>query len=295
VWTASLTAAGQGAVDSRERLGTSVLRAAPYAGPARVRAFHRALPAGVHALAVRVHGEGRGRVELVGGCPALRELRIGCDTRPRPVSFAAADPRLREYLGGVGAAAGMEVVVRSGDVAQLPEAAGAGRELVLFGAGGRQLPAAALSGIAHRHLAMSASVDYVLNGGGLGKLATAAGWLRLLSTVGIAVVCLSAGIGALTDFLRFGRELAPLSVLTSGGRLYGAVAGWSLLLPTALASLAGVGLAWWLAAPVRSVAPSDPLGLVSLTTGALVCALALTAWGAATARRAASGWRPVGD
>ncbi|MGA4800452.1 hypothetical protein [Streptomyces lavendulocolor] len=299
VWTASLTAAGQGAVDSRERLGTSVLRAAPYAGPARVRAFHRALPAGVHALAVRVQvqvrGEGRGRVELVGGCPALRELRIGCDTRPRPVSFAAADPRLREYLGGVGAAAGMEVVVRSGDLAQLPEAAGAGRELVLFGAGGGRLPAATLNGIAHRHLAMSASVDYVLNGGGLGKLATAAGWLRLLSTVGIAVVCLSAGIGALTDFLRFGRELAPLSVLTSGGRLYGAVAGWSLLLPTALASLAGVGLAWWLAAPVRSVAPSDPLGLVSLTSGALVCALALTAWGAATARRAASGWRPVGD
>ncbi|MFI0990825.1 hypothetical protein [Streptomyces exfoliatus] len=295
VWTASLTAAGQGALDSRERLGTSVLRVAPYAEHARVRAFHDALPAEVHALAVRVHAEGRGQVELVGDCPALRELHIACNARPQPISFATSEPRLREYLGGVGAAAGMEVVVRSGDVAHLPGAAGAGRELVLFGTGSQQLPLTTLNGIAHRHLAMTATVDYVLNGGGLGKLTTAAGWLRLLSTAGITIVCLSAGIGAISDFLRFGRELAPLSVITPGRRLYGAVAGWSLLLPTALASLAGVSLAWWLAAPVRSVAPSDPLGLVTLTSGALLCALALTVWGAATALRVATGWRPVGD
>ncbi|MFG3039936.1 hypothetical protein ACGFYZ_23875 [Streptomyces sp. NPDC048330] len=295
VWTASLTAAAQGAVDSRERLGTSVLRVAPYAGPDRVRAFQAALPSDVHALAVRVRTEGRGRVELVGDCPALREVRIACDTRPRPLTFGAAEPRLREYLGGVGAAGGMEVVVRAGDAARLPDVANSGRELVLFGADGRQLPLDTLSGIARRHLALSASVDYVLGGGGLGKLTTAARWLRLLSTVGIGVVCLGAGIGAMADFLRFGRELAPLSVVAPGGRLFGAVAGWSLLLPTALASLAGVGLAWWLAAPIRSLAPSDPLGLVSLTSGALVCALALTAWGAATALREATRWRPVGD
>ncbi|WP_030326435.1 hypothetical protein [Streptomyces flavochromogenes] len=295
VWTASLTAAGQGAVDSRERLGTSVLRVAPYAEPAKVQAFHDALPPEVHALAVQVHAEGKGQVELVGDCPALRELRISCNERPQPISFATSESRLREYLGGVGAADGMEVVVRSGDIAQLAAAADAGRELVLFGTGGQQLPLATLNGVAHRHLAMTARVDYVLNGGGLGKLTIAAGWLRLLSTAGITIVCLSAGIGAITDFLRFGRELAPLSVIAPGRRLYGAVAGWSLLLPAALASLAGVGLAWWLAAPVRSVAPSDPLGLASLTSGALVCALALTVWGAATALRAATGWRPGGD
>ncbi|MEU9918854.1 hypothetical protein [Streptomyces sp. NPDC051001] len=43
-----------------------------------------------------------------------------------------------------------------------------------------------------------------------------------------------ADVGQLTQFLRFGRELAPLSVLDGPRALLRSTAGPSLLLPTAL-------------------------------------------------------------
>lgn len=117
-------------------------------------------------------------------------------------------------------------------------------ELLLVGDGGRQLVPTGLSALAHRHLAMTAHVEPVMGTGGIGAMATATNWLRAFTVAGVAVAFLAAALGALAEFVRFDKALAPLSVLTANHRMQYAAACWSLLLPAVLAAAAGILLAW---------------------------------------------------
>ncbi|MFE0174677.1 hypothetical protein ACFWZ2_20365 [Streptomyces sp. NPDC059002] len=292
VWAGAMTEAGQAAKDSRDRVGTSVLKVRPYATPERLRAFEAALPRGVHALSAAVPVRDGGRVEVAGSCSAVREVGLSCRSDGTSVTPAPVDARLQEAIGSWG---GASISVHSGGVEKLPRGSGGSQGLLVVGDDHQQLSMTEISGIAHRELAMAPTVQQVNNYGSVGKLNTAVHWLRLLSLLGIGVIVLATGTGALAEFLRFGRDLAPVTVLSANQRIYRTAAAWSLLLPAVLASVTGVVVSWWLSAAVRSVAKTDPWSMAPISLGALVCSAALAVWGAATTVRIAHRWRPSGD
>ncbi|MFM9701045.1 hypothetical protein [Streptomyces europaeiscabiei] len=280
VWNGSLTDAGQAVLDSRDRVGTSVLRVTPY-DPERVRDFTSALPTGVHALAVRPESDG---LQLTASCAALRETGLAC--RAGRTEGRDLDARLREFTYATGTRG--TLTVRPADPAGLR-----GKyELLLVGDRHQQLDLTGLSALARRHLAMSADVEPVTGQYSLGTLEVSTAWLGLFTVAGVTLAFLAAAAGALAEFVRFGQALAPLSVLTANHRVQYAAACWSLLLPAVLAAGAGVLLAWWLAAPIRTVAPVGLTELAPLTAGALVCAVLLAVGGATVAVRSARHWQP---
>ncbi|MFG2346545.1 hypothetical protein [Streptomyces phaeochromogenes] len=127
--------------------------------------------------------------------------------------------------------------------------------------------------------------------------AAAAAWVRLLGLIGACLTVLAIGISALAEFLRFGRDMAPLSVLTGSTRVNGSVVAWSLLFPALLAAALGSIVSMWLTTPV-SVDGGAPVPwdtYVLLGVGAGVCAAALCAWGWRSTNRAALRWRPTLD
>lgn len=122
-------------------------------------------------------------------------------------------------------------------------------------------------------------------------------WSSLLGLLGVAVLTVTAGLSAMAEFLRQGKALAPLSVLTGGLRVFRASAGWSVFMPLVLAGLAGTAVAVGLADPVST---SDEAFLTrELTLSAagtvLVIGALIWVWASMVAVRQARRWRPRGD
>ncbi|MEV5606797.1 hypothetical protein [Streptomyces sp. NPDC052225] len=294
MWTTVFGTLIQGEVETHKRVGTSVVRVAPYADGPHVRTFERALPADALAVAVRVV---RSDIDVTGSCAALAELDVPCRKTPVSVSRTAGDVRWREIIGRTGAGDGAKLSVRRGDVSRIDGKGERGDNtvLLLLGRDHRQLPVPELSTTANRTLAMKASVRPLADLSGTGELVTAAGWVRLMALLGVGIVALVAGLSAMSEFLGHGREIAPLSVLTGNRGVFYAMAGWSLLLPAVLAALTGVTVSWWMAAPLNSAAQATPMAMAPITVGALACAVGLAGWGARAAAKAADGWRPSAE
>lgn len=122
-------------------------------------------------------------------------------------------------------------------------------------------------------------------------------WSALFGMVGITVLAFTAGLGAMAEFLRQGRALAPLSVLTGGLRVFRTSAAWTVLAPLALAGIAGTAVAAALASPVTASGESYITGgLILATAGVvLVVSVLLWLWASRVAVRQARRWRPGGD
>ncbi|MEU1489892.1 hypothetical protein ABZ456_06505 [Streptomyces sp. NPDC005776] len=119
----------------------------------------------------------------------------------------------------------------------------------------------------------------------------------MLGLIGVAVLTVTAGLSAMAEFLRHGRALAPLSVLTGGLRVFRTSAGWSVFMPLLLAALAGNAVSAGLADPVST---SDDAFLThELTMAAASTVLVVGAfmwlWASTVAVRQARRWRPRGD
>jgi hypothetical protein len=292
LWTGVFGEFTQSAMETQKRVGTTVLRATPYAVGDRVRDFESELPSGALPLGVRQTGD---RVEIVGDCAALREIGLPCSKTSVRISASGGDVRLREILSRTGVAQGARGYARRGALSQVGAGKGGSLTLLIVGQGRRQLSVPEIQGIAGRSLAMKASVRPLGDLSDTGKLVTATTWVRLMSLVGVGVIGLAAGTSAMAEFLRFGRELAPLSVLTGSRRIFRSVAMWSLFMPAVLAAVFGVLVAWWLATPLTSTSVATPTSMAPITIGALVCALGLASWGAHAAVRAAGMWTPSSD
>ncbi|QIP85479.1 hypothetical protein GLX30_17185 [Streptomyces sp. Tu 2975] len=114
---------------------------------------------------------------------------------------------------------------------------------------------------------------------------------------GIAVLAVTAGLSAMAEFLRHGRALAPLSVLTGGLRVFRTSAAWSVLTPLALAGLVGSVVAAGLATPVNADGESYITRelLWSAAGIVLIVSILMWLWAATVAVRQARAWRPRGD
>lgn len=246
-------------------------------------------------------GGGTGPMRLYGDCPALAALHLQCPALTARINGAPQDPRLRELIRWTPHDA-LVMEVRRTDLRAFAHRAAESAEnssLVLVRRDGAAVPVAAVKQLAHEVLPRGARASAP------GEDELTAGipnrdqgrWSTLLGLIGVAVLTVTAGLSAMAEFLRHGRALAPLSVLTGGLRVFRTSAGWSVFMPLLLAALAGNAVAAGLADPVST---SDDAFLThELTMAAASTVLVVGAfmwlWASAVAVRQARRWRPRGD
>ncbi|MFA3872638.1 hypothetical protein ABS735_02890 [Streptomyces sp. MMCC 100] len=302
LWTSLLGENATNALSTRDRIGTSLLTVSPYPGDReRMADFMAALPSDAHALLAQQSAPGgndAATLLLTGSCAALKAVKLPCsaagssDVKPR-------DTRISELLRWTGGRADAQVVAQQGRVDGVKVADDEVLSLLVVSQSGNDLSVPALKETAHAHLSVQASVEPLGNSWLLGAkdLAASASWVRLLGMIGACLTVVAIGFTALAEFLRFGREVAPLSVLTGGNRIFGTIVTWSLLAPTLVAAVLGSVISLWLTAPItvggRQPVPDSLYLILAVVTSA--CAVLLCLWGWRSAARTATSWRPVGD
>lgn len=291
------------ALTTLDRIGSSVLTVDYPQSTKRLAAFEQSLPDGVKSAVLRVATDDdtmESNARLIGSCEVLEALNTPCKSTPVPIPGGGSDVRLQELVSwstydteSVYAEQGTTAGWRTTDDTSVT--------LVLVNAAGQHqdLPIGQLKQLAYQHLGATANVTSVgsLYLGAVGGLETATRWIRLLAATGMFVVVLAAGLGAMGEFVRHGRELAPLGVLTGRRTVYRTTALWSLLLPSMLAVGIGALTSIWLAAPIQIDRPTviSVASLAPTTLAALCGGIVLTAWGARASIRSARDWRPTAD
>ncbi|MFI0988006.1 ABC transporter permease [Streptomyces exfoliatus] len=292
---------------SLDRVGRSVVTVGiREATAASVTDFLAGAPA-TEAVLLTPPGEGRAsRPILHGDCAALTELRLPCPAREARVDgLTATDPRLRELILWTHPLDPTDptLLIRRTDARTLAERAASDGEgggvLAVLRSDGKPLSVPALKRLSHEVFPRGAAVMAP------GEDQFTAGvpnrdqgrWSALFGMVGITVLAFTAGLGAMAEFLRQGRALAPLSVLTGGLRVFRTSAAWTVLAPLALAGIAGTAVAAALASPVTASGESYITGgLILATAGVvLVVSVLLWLWASRVAVRQARRWRPGGD
>ncbi|WP_030791228.1 hypothetical protein [Streptomyces sp. NRRL S-920] len=301
LWTGLLSENAANAMTTQDRIGTSLLSISPYAeNPRRVKEFSDSLPKDVALLLVRQALPGKagpGAVTLTGSCAGLQTVHLPCGKQHDGPNPQPRDPRVTEFLRWTLGGTDVEVHSEIGDVAGAKAKIDESLSLIALSRSGRNLSLPDLREKARTHLGMRATAEPLGNGWLLGAtdLTTSASWVRLLGLLGACLTTLAIGFSVLAEFLRFGRELAPLTVLTAGSRVYGSVLGWSLLFPALLAAVAGSVISLWLTAPI-TVGGRQPVAdslYLALAAGAGASSVLLCVGGWHVASRAAHRWKPA--
>lgn len=263
--------------------------------------FLNRLPDDTEAALLVGAGGGSGPMRLYGDCPALAALHLRCTATTDRIDGMPQDPRLQELIRWAPHDVLVTEVTRT-DSRTLAHRAAASTEessLVLVRRDGRAVPVAAVKQLAHKVFPLGAGASAP----GEGQLTAGmpnrdqGRWSTLLGLIGVAVLTVTAGLSAMAEFLRHGKALAPLSVLTGGLSVFRASAGWSVFMPLVLAGLAGSAVAVGVADPVST---SDDAFLTrELTLSAagtvLVIGALMWVWSSTVAVRQARRWRPRGD
>lgn len=262
----------------------------------RLPAFVAAMPTPVETVAmVSPEDPSKDGLALRGSCAALSILHLGCTGSPVPVPLEdVADPRTRALLSLNGYGTDRLTVQRGDAIAT------AGRQaapvLLLVSADGTALPLFDAKRIAYREIGGGVRVDTIagawLTGAGLNALQGR--WISLVGALGVAVLALTAGIGGLAEFLRSGRALSPLAVLSGNRAVFYGTAALSVLAPLVSAGLGGELLALWLALPQTQggAAAAPDWFLAACAAAVVVLGLVMWAWGSTVAVARATAWRP---
>ncbi|MFD7906506.1 ABC transporter permease [Kitasatospora sp. NPDC059747] len=278
------------------RVGDTMLQFRPTNTPTQdqISDFRAHLPANASPVALTdPSGDSPAGLLVRGSCDALTSLELPCAADPVDIPPTMGDRRARMLLSFYNHS-GRTPRVQTGE----PAITNAGGTIVLVSTDGRDLPAARIKNAAYHTLPQGAEVSTVGGEWLIGTNATGdqARWILLMGAAAIAILAAAIGISSLAEFLRFGTTLAPTTVLTGTPGVYAVAAAWSVMLPMALAGLAGDAIGAWLAS-------SLPVGGAELSTATLAyCALAtialatvLWAWGTATSMRQARTWTPGKD
>jgi hypothetical protein len=120
------------------------------------------------------------------------------------------------------------------------------------------------------------------------------GWIALIGGFGISILTLATGLGLAGEFLRFGRAIAPLSVLAGNRRIYWRTAALVSLLPLAAAVMGGFAIGYPAVLPVTrpGVSLITPLFVGVCCAAALAAGVVIWVWSSAAAVASADRWRP---
>lgn len=286
-----------------DRIGRSVVTMVIRGGASAsaVAEFLAGAP-GTEAVLLTPPGDGQNTsLTLYGDCAALTALHLPCPAHEARVEMLPADPKLRELVRWT-PHMDPKLLIRRVDARKLTEHAASARggaTLAVLRPDGKPLSVPTLKRLSYEVFPRGAVI------GAPGESHLTAGvpnrdqgrWSALFGMVGIAVLAATAGLSAMAEFLRQGRALAPLSVLTGGLRVFRASAAWSVLAPLAFAGTAGTAVAAALAAPVTANGESYITGGMILSTAGVVLVVSVFLWGWAShvAIRQAQTWRPSGD
>ncbi|MEU6934413.1 ABC transporter permease [Streptomyces sp. NPDC046374] len=286
-----------------DRVGRSVVTVGirGEASAAEVADFFAAAP-GTTAVLLTPPGGKQGRsLALYGDCAALTALHLPCPAHETRVDRLPADPRLNELVRWT-PHTDPKLLIRRVDARTLTKLAASASDnatLAVLRPDGEPLSVPALKQLSYEVFPRGARI------GAPGEDQLTAGvpnrdqgrWSALFGMAGIAVLAVTAGLSAMAEFLRQGRALAPLSVLTGGLRVFRTSAAWSVLAPLALAGTAGTAVAAALAAPVSANGESYITGELILSTTGVVLAVSavLWLWASRVAISHARRWRPSGD
>lgn len=235
-----------------------------------------------------------------GTCGALRTLALPCTDAPTPLADPPTEPLTRE-LARWYAADGTSLVVAARDdpSTALAERGADSMELFVFSRDGSDLSMPTLKTLVHRVFPIGVEVQ-TLGGQWLvgGETNREHGqWILFFGVLGIGILAIATGTGALAEFLRNGRALAPLSVLTGNRRTFVTIAAWTVLAPMILAGLAGAVVGTWIATPTLVAGYLTIPAALLATCLALICtsSTALWIWGSKVSVHHATTWRPRGD
>ncbi|MGW1866774.1 hypothetical protein ACWCPS_14570 [Streptomyces mauvecolor] len=259
------------------------------------------LPTGVETLAIyRPDNPGpSAAARIQGPCQALQAVRLACSSQPATVSSRTADQRLVEALRWVSPVVDQfevrQASGQSGQSSRPPE------RYVLVSTNGKGVPQEEIKQVLRDTLPVGAATAETPGSGWLvgAKETLAHGrWVLFFGVPGVLIVALAVTLANLAEFLRFSRNLAPLSVLTGRRKVYYSAAAWALLAPLLAAIVTSAIAADWLAAPQEVAA--DGVELSGSILGATACTLAVLAvltwwWGARAAIRQATQWRPYDE
>ncbi|MEJ1202735.1 MULTISPECIES: hypothetical protein [unclassified Streptomyces] len=303
LWTGLLGENAANAMNTRDRIGTSLLTVSPYSEDReRMQDFVAALPPDAQLLAAQQtapSGNDDETLTLTGSCAALAAVKLPCSRTESVSDGKPRDVRISEMLRWTGGGTDSQVLAQQGSVGGVKVTDDDVLSLLVVSRSGDDLSVPKLKETARTYLGVRANVEPLGNSWLLGAkdLAASGSWVRLLGLIGACLTVIAIGFTALAEFLRFGREVAPLSVLTGGNGIFGSILTWSLLAPALVAAALGSVISLWLTTPItvggRQPVP-DSLYLL-LTVATSVCAVLLCLWGWRSAARAAASWRPVGD
>ncbi|MFE3181575.1 hypothetical protein ACFXKR_11920 [Streptomyces violascens] len=293
----------QAAQATANRVGDRVLlmKVSDQLPPNQVTSLIDHLPAGVETLAIyRPKSQGPSATALVQGpCQALQAARLTCSPQPETVTSRIADQRLVEALRWVSTEVDH---FQAREAAVLPvQSSGPPDRYVLLSSDGKALPHTEIQRLLRDTLPLAAvTAETPGNGWLVGAREDLAHgrWVFFLGVPGVLIVALAVALANLAEFLRFSRNLAPLSVLTGRRKVYVSAAAWALLVPLLASIVVSAIAADWLAAPQERAA--DGVELSGSILGVTACALAVLAvltwwWGARAAIRQATQWRPYGE
>ncbi|MFJ8073674.1 hypothetical protein ACIQ7Q_06970 [Streptomyces sp. NPDC096176] len=268
---------------------------------ADMTAFLDRLPDTEAVLLVPPAGGPGSPMTLYADCPGLAALRLPCPAGTSRITETPEDPRLQELIRWSPHDEMILDIHRTDthDLAQRAASPEADFPLVILRRDGRDLSTAAVKRLSYEVFPRGAAVRAP------GEEQVTAGipnrdqgrWSTLLGVTGITVLAVTAGLSAMAEFLRHGRALAPLSVLTGGLRVFRTSAAWSVLTPLAVAGLVGSVVAAGPAAPVNANGESYITRelLWSAAGIVLIVSVLMWLWAATVAVRQARAWRPRGD
>jgi hypothetical protein len=231
---------------------------------------------------------------LAGGCEDLTQFRFSCPINGfEPLEGDWPDDRLALWFdlnsgGDVKAAIG-DVPPEQFVAAAEPESR---RYLLIATEDGSDLPIAELKASA-AVLPWGAEV-WTEGASETSPFEEHARWIAMFGVIALVVLALTAGFGSAGEFLRHGRALAPIGVLTGGLQTFRAASAVMVFGPLVLGSAGGiaVGLAASDVLLVRGQTLLRADVLVPTLSALLIVAVLMWWWASSVAIREAGRWRP---
>jgi hypothetical protein len=263
---------------------------------AQLNAFYRSIADTALPLLL-VNSPSARELRITGSCAVLERVDLDCAAANR-IDERVRQSRMR-LLIDIADTPGYSVVSSVGDPARAAVARDAFTLTVLVAAKGAALDRPAVEAAAYRTLPGGADVSKV--GGdwliGANVPADHARWVVLLGMFGLVVLALTCALGALAEFVRWSRILAPVSVLSGSRRVFWSCAAWSVSVPVLLAGAVAIPMAVLLAVPQTSGGHSSvsrPL-LWACVSGVWLTGIAIFAWALRSSRDIGRRWLPRGD
>ncbi|MFJ8533034.1 ABC transporter permease [Streptomyces sp. NPDC093591] len=259
-------------------------------------AFLRLLPAGNVPVLLTSAEKASEPVGIRGDCPALESLRLPCP-RTRTRVDLVLDHRLQTLLQWNTKGGTYLEVVRADRAEVAKQAVTSGSTLAVVKADGGRPAVPALKEASYAAYPRGAQVRFPGEEWVADSMPDRdqGRWIRFFGVLGMGLLVLALGLSGKAEFLRQGRALGPLTVLTGGHRVFRSSAAWAIIAPLGAAGVAGSVIAAWLARPVSrpGITYFVPMGLMAAAVGVVLAVSVLMWWWAAgIASKQARNWQP---